>query len=272
MSRSDLREKVPLGRTGRVVSRLGIGSSYGVSTRACLRAFDRGVNYFFWGSARTPGMAHAIRDLSAHHREELLVVLQCYVRFASLMPRSVNSGLATLGLDHADVLLLGWYDRFPPPQIVAAAADLKQRGRVRHLAISTHQRPLARELSADERFDVLHLRYNAAHIGAERDVFPHLATQKRPGIVAFTCTRWGDLLNPKRMPPGEAPLSAADCYRFALSSPHVDVAICGPKNDAEMDHALTALDRGPLDEQEMQRARNIGAHVYGTKALADWFR
>ena len=65
--------------------------------------------------------------------------------------RKRNNGLSTLGLDHADVLLLGWYDRFPPPQILAAAADLRHRGRVRHLAISTHQRPLAREFPAPNK-------------------------------------------------------------------------------------------------------------------------
>lgn len=272
MTRTDWGEPVALGRTGRLVSRLGIGSSYGVSKAACLRAFDRGVNYFFWGSARMPGMAHAIRDLNPSHRGELVVVLQCYVRVASLVSRSVERGLATLGLDTADVLLLGWYDRFPAARVLAAAEDLKRRGLVRHLAVSTHQRPLARAFIEDQRFEVLHLRYNAAHTGAEQDVFPHLSTHPRPGIVAFTCTRWGDLLNPQKMPPGEAPLSAADCYRFALSSPHVDVAICGPKNDAEMDHALTALELGPLDEGEMQRARKIGTRVHETKALADWIR
>ena len=57
---SDLTQKVSLGRTGVNVSRLGIGSAYGVSERACRMAFDEGVNYFFWGSVRTPGMGQAI--------------------------------------------------------------------------------------------------------------------------------------------------------------------------------------------------------------------
>lgn len=43
-------EKVSLGRSGLHTSRLGIGSSFGVSDRACQKAFDHGVNYFFWGS------------------------------------------------------------------------------------------------------------------------------------------------------------------------------------------------------------------------------
>lgn len=70
-----------LGRTGLSVGRLGLGSSYGVSRESCLRAFDHGVNYFFWGSARTQGMAQAIRERAPSHREELVLVVQSYLRF-----------------------------------------------------------------------------------------------------------------------------------------------------------------------------------------------
>ena len=39
---------------------------------------------------------------------------------------------------------------------------------------------------------------------------------RRPGTVSFTATRWGKLLDPKKMPSGEKPLTAADAYRFVL--------------------------------------------------------
>ncbi len=264
--------RVELGRTGLQVSPLGLGASYGVSQEACLRAFDRGVNYWFWGSARTAGMAQAIRALGPAHRDELVIVLQCYVRFPWLIGGSVERALSTLHIDYADVLLLGWYDRAPGPRVMAAVEDLRGRGRFRHLALSTHRRSLIANLANEGRFDIYHVRYNAAHTGAERDVFPFLPKEKGPGIVAFTCTRWGDLLNPGKMPAGESPLSAADCYRFALSSAHVDVATCGPKNDDEMAQALGALDAGPLTDSELERVRRIGRHVYETKSVADWFR
>lgn len=64
------------------------------------------------------------------------------------------------------------------------------------------------------------------------------------------------------MPPGEAPLSGADGYRFVLSHSAVDVCMTGPRNAAEMREALRALDSGPLDEAEMARVRRIGDHVH----------
>lgn len=261
---SDFMQKVPLGRTGVKVSRLGIGSAYGVSERACRMAFDRGVNYFFWGSVRTPGMGRAIRDIARSQRDDLVVVLECYVRQASWIPKSVEVGLRSLKTEQADVLLLGWYDRPPGTKILEAVERLKAQGRFRFLGISTHQRPLFQRYLQDGSYDVFHVRYNAAHRGAEQEVFPLLPESGGPGVVSFTNTRWGDLLDPKKMPSGTAsPPTAPDCYRFVLSHPAVQVAICGPKNDEEMSAGLTALEAGPMSEEELERMRRIGDHVHG---------
>lgn len=268
-SRLDFTARVALGRTGLSVGRLGLGSSYGISRESCLRAFDSGVNYFFWGSARTEGMAHAIRELSTSHRDDLVVVVQCYVRFPYLIRRSVEKGIKALGIERADVLLLGWYDSPPAEKIFAAVEELRARGLYRHLGISTHHRPLVSQMSGDPSIGVFHLRYNAAHPGAEQDVFAHLPSVDPPGIVSFTNTSWGQLLDPSRMPPGETCPPAEDCYRFALSEPCVDVAVCGPKNDAELSSALLAIQRGPLDHEEMLKMRRIGKHIRETRRLSD---
>jgi len=260
---SDLTQKVSLGRTGVKVSRLGIGSAYGVSERACRMAFDEGVNYFFWGSVRTPGMGQAIRDIARSQREDLVVVLECYVRQAAWIPRSVEVGLRNLKIEQADVLLLGWYDRPPSSRILNVVERLKEQGRFRYLGISTHQRPLFQQYLREGNYDVFHIRYNAAHRGAEQEVFPALPENGGPGIVSFTNTRWGDLLDPKKMPSGMSPPTAPDCYRFVISHPAVHVAICGPKNDDEMAAGLSALKDGPMGEEELARMRVIGDHVHG---------
>jgi len=64
------------------------------------------------------------------------------------------------------------------------------------------------------------------------------------------------------MPPGETPLSARDCYRFALSNPNVDLVLCGPANAEQMDEAISALVAGPLEQEERQRIERIGTYVY----------
>ena len=58
-------------------------------------------------------------------------------------------------------------------------------------------------------------------------------------------------------------MSAGDCYRFQLSSPHVDLALTGPKTRAEMEANLDALDKGPLSEDEQRWIRDFGRAVHG---------
>jgi predicted aldo/keto reductase-like oxidoreductase len=80
-------------------------------------------------------------------------------------------------------------------------------------------------------------------------------------VLAFTATRWGTLLDRSLTPGGERTPTATDCYRFVLSSPHVDVSLTGPKDGAELDAAMAALDRGPLDADELAWIRRVGVAV-----------
>jgi predicted aldo/keto reductase-like oxidoreductase len=64
------------------------------------------------------------------------------------------------------------------------------------------------------------------------------------------------------MPAGERPLAAADCYRFVLSHPDVNVCLTAPSTATQMEDNLKALDAGPLDEEEMARVRRIGKQIY----------
>ncbi|MSP25350.1 MAG: aldo/keto reductase [Myxococcales bacterium] len=258
--------KVTLGSTGLSVSRLGLGSSYAAPTAAYREAFERGVNYFYWGSRRRDFMGDALRELAPQHRDKLIVVVQSYARFGWMMKRSLESALKNLKLSYADVLLLGWHNSAPGARLLDAAMDLVGRGLVRHIALSGHHRPMFPTLLDDPRYGIWHVRYNAVHCGAEREVFSCLdgrGVGERPGVVTYTSTRWGHLCDPERMPPGERTPSGTDCYRFALSDPRVNVAIAGPKSLAEMRQALDTLTAGPLSDEEGAWMRRVGAHIYG---------
>jgi len=259
----DFTERRTLGGTGLMVGRLGVASGYGAPAPAFEEAFERGCNYFYWGSRRTPKMAEAIGNIIANgKRDDLVIVVQSYNRIAGMIGGTVEKALGRLGIDYADVLLLGWHNKTPSRKVLDASAKLKDRGLVKHLAMSGHHRPAFPVAAETGLFDIIHLRYNAAHRGAESDVFPKLPEDGRPGVVVYTATRWGHLLKPKRMPPGEQTPRASDCYRFALMNPMVDVCITGPKDRAQMKEALAALDRGPMSDDEMDWMRRVGDHVH----------
>lgn len=259
-----LSQPTNLGRTGLRVGRLGLGAGYGAPAAAYEMAFERGCNYFYWTS-RKSGMREAIRHIAGRgQRERLVIALQSYARSARLMEYSLGKALKALGLDYADIFLLGWHNREPSPRLIERARLMQQKGMLRFVGMSGHNRPLFSRMADLEVFDLFHVRYNAAHRGAETEVFPHLRGQ---GLVSYTATRWGHLLQPRRMPPGERPPPSRDCYRFALSHPAVDVCLCGPRNMEQMAAALQALEHGPMDDVELARMRAIGDHVHRRRSF-----
>ena len=254
-----------LGRTGLSVSRLGLASGYGVPAVAVERAWhDFGINYFYWNPRRGTGMAEVLRRIVPGNREKIVIALQTYDHLGFFMKGSVEKGLRRLGLDYADILILGWFNKVPSPRIIDAALALKEAGKVRFLAMSGHNRAtfglLARQESSP--IDVFMTRYNAAHRGAEEEVFPHLSADP-PGVTVYTATCWGKLLASRKIRPPERPLTASECYRFVLSHPAVDLCMMGPRSTEELLEGVRALDRGPLGEEEMSRARRVGDLVHG---------
>ena len=259
-------EPAILGRTGLKVGRLGISSSYGAPAAAFEEAFDRGCNYFVVGTflkGRSKEMIRAIRNISRQGKRDRLVVCMMEYTHSNLLGRShFYKGLKKLGLDYVDVLTMGYYPGKPRRQLVDMALSLKDRGMVHHLALSGHNRRLFPKL-VEGPIDIFQVRYNAANSGAEKDVFPYCGGENRPGIISFTATRWGQLLREEKMPPGEKPLTAKDCYRFVLTNPAVDICMTGARTLEMMRENLETLNAGPLTPGEMERIRRIGDHVYG---------
>ena len=196
---------------------------------------------------------------------------QSYSQDPSSIEGEVEDALKTAGIENFDFLLLGNRNSALSEEYVELFEQMRDRGLVRYMSLSSHNRPFLPSLIEDYEqnqspFELLMLRYNPVHRGAETDVFPYVPKGKRPTIATYTSTRWGHLLDAEKMPPGEAPLTASDCYRYALSNPAVDMVIAGPANGDQMDEAISALEAGPIETEERARIERIGAHIYSQYA------
>ncbi len=257
-------EERTLGSTGLKVGRLGVAASYGAPAEAFEEAFEKGCNYFYMGSGRhRANMSEAINNIRKRgQRDKLVVAIHTYARFGFLTEHFFKKNLFSMGLDRADVLILGWHNRKPSARLMDLTLSLKEKKLVRFIGMSGHNRPFFPKMALSGELDLFHIRYNAAHRGAENETFPHMTGEKQPGIVTYTATRWGHLLSSKKMPPGESTPKSSDCYRFVMSNPSVDVCLCGPKDVNQMREALPALELGPLDADEMNRMKKIGDHIH----------
>ncbi len=240
----------------RRAGRIALASSYGLPGREVERAHERGVRFFFWGALRRRDFGAALRRLA--RRGRVAIAVQTYARRAALVRPSVDLARLRLGVDAIDVLGLGFWEAPPPRRVVEAAMALRERGVVGSVVVSSHDRATLSALIDDASFDGIMARYNAAHPGAERQVFPRALARERP-VLAYTATRWGTLVGPA---------SATDCYRFALSHPAVTTCLAAPKDARELDDVLAALDAPPLDADSLVRMREIGACVRAARRHA----
>lgn len=272
-SADDFRH-VDLTPLGKRVLRLGVAGNYGMTEQDYHHAASRGVNFWMWSPRMKAGTA-ALRDILKQDREKHVVAMMGMAMLSGGVRRDVEKALKLLDMEYLDIFQLSWLGRtsFFTSGIQESLKKVKQEGLVRTVGTSIHDRKRAGELAKDSVLDEFMIRYNAAHPGAEQDIFPHLH-HRNPMLVSYTATSWRQLLKPLKgidMPPwpgdspAPSPLTAPLCYRFVLSSPHVDVALTGPADTAQLDENLDALDQGPLTPQEDAWIREYGRKVASKK-------
>src|SRR5262249_14972482 len=152
----------------------------------------------------------------------------------------LRSALTVLKADYIDVLTLyyvetaeEWEEIIAPGGAMGYLRDAKRDGVVRRIGVTSHQRKLAARMAESGLLDVVMVRYNAAHRGAEKEVFP-VTARLGMSVISFTALRWGALLKPTPDDPsGYSVPRAPEWYRFVLQNPAVSVALHAPQTRAE---------------------------------------
>jgi predicted aldo/keto reductase-like oxidoreductase len=279
---------------GNRMFRLGLSTTFGIDGEDLEWALEQGFNYVFW----TPKSRRVTKSLKAAlKRDRESIILACGPTtgyYGGGIRRACERLLKKLDTDYLDVFQLFWLGRASAwrPSTIDALVSLRESGKVRAIGTSIHDRIKAGNLAEDSPLDMLMIRYNAAHRGAEQDIFPHLdkreepspqggassmkkpchsspytasgilAFSRKPAIVAYTATRWRALLNRPKGWTGPV-MTAGDCYRFCLDNPHVDLVLTGPKNRLQLEENLRCLkENGPLSEEEKRWISDFGQMVH----------
>ncbi len=259
-----------LGRSGIPVHRLGLSASYFPGKKAIYHALDSGVNFFFcygWDVQ----MTHVLRDVFRTRRQELVVATGAYnlIWGHPNLRRSLEKRLRQLRTDYLDVFLfLGVLKRKQySERITEELCKFREEGKVRSVGLSCHDRKFAGELAAQGQLDTFMIRYNAAHRGAETEIFPY-TPEHNSGVISYTATRWRYLMRrPKAWPKQERIPTAGMCYRFVLSNENVDVCLTAPMNLKQLRENLAAVQQGPLPEDDMAYMRRFGDVVHESSRM-----
>jgi len=231
------------------------------------RAIESGVNFLNW-CGHVDGLSRAIGELGSR-RDQVMVCVQFEARTAPDARVELEQILRELRTDFVDALTFyyveaaaEWAEIIGPGGAFKYCQGAQREGKVRLLGATSHQRPLAAEMARSGLLDLLMVRYNAAHRGAERDIFPATRERGLP-VVAFTCLRWGALLQgTPDDPPGFVVPRAPDWYRFVLREPAVTVALMAPADRIELEENLGVLRAGdPLGELPIDAMAQHGQRV-----------
>src|SRR5439155_9133803 len=161
------------------VLRLGLATRGNTHLEAAdvAHAVRRGVNYLNW-CGYDDGLARALRERLVD-REQVVVAMQIESRGARSAAEELERSFRALGAGRIDVVTFYYVEREQEWEEIAgtggaleALEDARTRGQVRLIGLTTHQRKLGAKWAESGKLDLLMVRYNAAHRGAEQDVFP----------------------------------------------------------------------------------------------------
>ena len=272
----------PLGNTGLSVSEIALGCE-GMSENEytmCAALFDAaeeaGINYFDL-YASDPRLRAAVGAALKGRREKFYIQSHIcsvwkdgqYLRTRNL--EEVRAGfeemMALLQTDYLDVGMIHYcdalsdWDTILQNGILDYARELKARGRIRHIGLSSHNPQVALRAVESGAIEVLMFSVNPCYdlqpasenvedlwadaayekpltnMDPERQALYESCQRRGVGVTVMKCFGGGDLLDASLSPAGAA-LTVEQCIHYALTRPAVACVLAGAHSVEQLRRSL----------------------------------
>ena len=267
-----------LGNTGLLVSEIGMGCE-GFSENNCAMTkelFDlaerEGINYFDL-YASDPKLRSAVGNALEGRREKIMIQSHIcsvwkngqYLRTRNLaeVKEGFSEMLSLLKTDYIDVGMIHYCDAEKDWQeildngILDYARELKAKGLIRHIGLSSHNPIVARKAVESGNIEVLMFSVNPVYdlqpptenvddlwaddvykktymnMDPDRQRLYEICQSRGVGITVMKCFAGGDLLNAELSPAGAA-LTPAQCIHYCLTRPAVATVLCGAHTTGQL--------------------------------------
>lgn len=267
-----------LGNTGLLVSEIGMGCE-GFSENNCAMTkelFDlaeqEGINYFDL-YASDPKLRSAVGNALEGRREKIMIQSHIcsvwkngqYLRTRNLaeVKEGFSEMLSLLKTDYIDVGMIHYCDAEKDWQeildngILDYARELKAKGLIRHIGLSSHNPIVARKAVESGNIEVLMFSVNPVYdlqpptenvddlwaddvykktymnMDPDRQRLYEVCQSRGVGITVMKCFAGGDLLNAELSPAGAA-LTPAQCIHYCLTRPAVATVLCGAHTTGQL--------------------------------------
>ena len=185
--------KIMLGSTGIEIEKNGFGClpiqrvSREEAARLLRRAADGGINYFDTARAYSDSeekMGFAFAGM----RDKVVIATKTHAQTGAELREHLETSLKMLGTDYIDVYQFHNPAFVPRPGgedgLYDAALEAKKQGKIRHIAITNHRLPVAREAVESGLFALLQFPYSYLSGPQERELADK-CREKGMGFVAM---------------------------------------------------------------------------------------
>ena len=264
-------------RTQDKISVIGIGTGpiYEAPEREAVEtlsyACEHGVNYVDFATAGAETFRYAGLAF-ASVRRELLYQVHFGANYETgeygwttdldKVKGQIDWQLSQLNTDYIDFGMIhcldsaGDWEQYQENGVLDYLLEMKKRGVVRHIGLSTHTPELAGRIldsgiaeqmmfSINPAYDYQHGEYAAGSAGERMDLYRRCEAEG-VGISVMKPYSGGQLLDDRTSPFGRA-LTKIQCLQYALDKPGVLTVLPGVRNLDEMKEALSWLEAAPKE-------------------------
>jgi predicted aldo/keto reductase-like oxidoreductase len=166
-------EKIRLGRTGMMVTRLGFG---GIPIQRCTEAeavkvvrkcFELGINFYDTANGYTTSEERIGKALKGK-RQDVFIATKSFARSHEEIKEHLDLSLKRLGTDYIDLYQFHQVGdpeamkRILDPEngLMKSFEEAKKAGKIRHIGATSHKLDVAKELVKSERFETVMFPFN----------------------------------------------------------------------------------------------------------------
>ncbi len=250
-------EKVKLGRSGLIVSKLGFGSipiqrvSDEEAIAVIRRCLDSGITFIDSAASYTTSEERIGKAIHGR-RQGLVLASKSNARKADLLQEHLELCMKRFGVDVIDLYQFHFVNDFDalaqvldPKGLRPVLEEAKGRGKIKHIGITSHKMDVAIEAVKSDQFETLMFPFNCITAEPAEKLLP-LCREHDVGFIAMKPLEGGVLNN------------VAIAFKYLFQFPDIAVLV-GAEHVHHVDEIVQVLS-GPLEmteeeQQEMQRLR-----------------
>jgi uncharacterized protein len=249
-------EKMRLGKTGLMVSRLGFGGipiqrvTEDRAIAVVRRAMDLGINFFDTANGYTNSEARIGKAVSVK-RESVILATKTQARTNEDLEAHVQLSLQRFGVDYIDlyqfhnVADLNTLDKILDRRgLITVLEKAKKQGIIKHIGITSHQMDTAKAAVKTGRFETIMFPFNFITAEPETELLP-LARAQDMGFIVMKHLSGGALKDIKM------------AFKYLFQFPDI-LPIPGIERAAEIEEIVQLLnDRSPITPVERKKMEKV---------------